>query len=492
MSANPSPKRGIAMNDVVRGRLLPAMLAVLSAACGPALAQDVGGYLDGYRPRMNKTAQALWDYAEVGYKEVRSAKLLEDELRQQGFKVETGVAGIPTAFVARYSARGGGPVIAMLAEYDALPGLSQQAVPSKQPRAGVAAGHGCGHNLFGAGSVGAAIAIKQWLQQTGTAGEIRVYGSPAEEGGSGKVYMVREGLYKDVDLALHWHPSDRNSASIGTSLANISAKFNFHGLAAHAAGAPERGRSALDAVEAMDNMVNMMREHIPSGTRIHYIITSGGSAPNVVPDYAQAYYYVRDKDPEVVRSVFERVKLAAQGAALGTGTKYDVEITGGVYNLLPNETLGRAMYDELASTQGISWSAADVQFADALRKSIGIDAAKFPAPTAVEPFGEDKVTGGSTDVSDVSWVVPTAGLGTATWVPGTPGHSWASAATSGTGIGDQGMYLAALVLAKTAVKLYTTPKLVTDAKAEFERRRGPDFVYKPMLGDRKPALNYRD
>lgn len=480
------------MDRLMRCKLAAATLAVFSLANAPASAQDVGSYLDGYRPAMNKAARALWEYAEVGYKETRSSKLLADELRRHGFKVEMGVAGMPTAFVARYSARAGGPVIAVLAEYDALPGLSQQATPTKQARAGIDAGHGCGHNLFGAGSVGAAIAVSQWLQKTGTPGEIRVYGSPAEEGGSGKVYMVRDGLYQDVDLALHWHPSDRNSASIGTSLANISAKFNFHGLSAHAAAMPERGRSALDAVEAMDGMVNMLREHIPQSTRIHYVITDGGKAPNVVPDYAQVYYYVRDKDPDVVRRVFERVKLAAQGAAIGTETRYDVEITGGVYNLLPNQTLGRAMHEQLATTGGVSWSAEDTRFATALRQSIGIDATKVHAPEDIEPFAEDKLTGGSTDVSDVSWAVPTAGLGTATWVPGTPGHSWASAATSGTDIGDQGMYLAALVLARTAIKLYTTPQLVSDAKAEFQRRRGNDFVYKPMLGERPPALNYRD
>lgn len=457
-----------------------------------AQAQSVTGYLDSYRPQMDNTAHQIWEYSEVGYKETRSAKLLEDQLRQHGFKIEAGVAGIPTAFIARYSAKPGGPVIALLAEYDALPGLSQEATPTKQARAGIDAGHGCGHNLFGAGSVGAAIAVREWLDRTGTPGEIRVYGSPAEEGGSGKVYMVREGLYKDVDIALHWHPGDGNATMTGTSLANISAKFNFHGLAAHASAMPERGRSAVDAVEAMDNMVNMMREHIPQGTRIHYAITDGGKAPNVVPDYAQVYYYVRDKDPEVVRSVFDRVKLAAQGAATGTETRYDVEITGGVYNLLSNKVLSEVLQAELESTGGPKWDAKDVRFADALRQTLKIDASKYPSPESVAPLTEGGVMGGSTDVSDVSWVVPTAGISTATWVPGTPAHSWASSATSGTEIGNAGMYVAADVLAKATVKLFTSPDLIKSAKAEFDASRGKDFVYRPLLGDRKPALNYRD
>lgn len=479
---------GLSVRHVlVQGSFFPLMFSASFS-----YAQDVISYLNSYRPQMDTTAQKIWEYAEVGYKEVKSAGLLEEELRRHGFEVKAGAAGIPTAFVASYSAKPGGPVIALLAEYDALPGLSQAAVPVKQVREEVNAGHGCGHNLFGAGSVGAAIAIKDWLDKTGTPGEIRVYGSPAEEGGSGKVYMVRDGLYKDVDVALHWHPGDRNSASIGTSLANISAKFTFHGKSAHAAASPERGRSALDAVEAMNNMVNMMREHIPDGTRIHYIITNGGSAPNVVPDYAQVYYYVRDKDPNVVRSVFERVKLAAQGAAIGTETKYDVEVTGGVYNLLPNETLGRLMYQELVNTGGVKLDSASLKFADQLRASFGIDAANFPSSDSIVPFSTNNRPGGSTDVADVSWAVPTVGLSAATWIPGTPGHSWASSATSGTEIGQAGMYVAASTLSKVVVRLFEDPKLIENAKDEFNRRRGDNFVYKPLLGDRKPALNYRD
>lgn len=290
-------------------------------------------------------AKKIWELAEVGYQEVKSSALLQDQLKEAGFQITAGVAEIPTAFTATYGS--GKPVIGILAEFDALPGLSQVAIPEQKELKPAGAGHGCGHNLFGAGSVAAAIAVKDWLKNSGTKGTIRVYGTPAEEGGSGKVYMVREGLFKDVEVVLHWHPGDRNVANASSSLANKSGKFRFHGIAAHAAAAPERGRSALDGVEAMNYMVNMMREHIPSDTRIHYVITKGGEAPNVVPAFAEVYYYVRHYNMNTVKEIWERVVKAAQGAALGSGLTMNVEVTGGVYNVLPNETLAKLMYNNL-------------------------------------------------------------------------------------------------------------------------------------------------
>src|SRR4051812_1500363 len=252
-----------------------------------------------------KIALAIWDYAEVGYKEIKSSTLLENTLRENGFAVEAGVAGIPTAFVATYGS--GSPVVGILAEYDALPGLSQDTTPLKTPLAYKNAGHGCGHHLFGTGSVAAGIAIKNLLAEGKIKGTIKVFGCPGEEGGSGKVYMVREGLFKNVDIVLHWHPSDQNSITYSSALANKSAKFRFYGISAHAASSPEQGRSALDAVEAMDDMVNMMREHVPQETRIHYVITNGGKAPNVVPDFAEVYYYVRNPERALTVSIFDRV-----------------------------------------------------------------------------------------------------------------------------------------------------------------------------------------
>ncbi len=284
---------------------------------------DIQSKYDDYK----KIALQIWDYAEVGYKEVKSSALLQQTLKDNGFTVQAGVAEIPTAFVASYGS--GKPVIGILGEFDALPGMSQEAVPEKTAIAGKTAGHACGHHLFGTASVAAGIEIKKLIEQKKLSGTIRVYGCPAEEGGSGKVYMVRAGLFNDVDVVIHWHPGDVNEVTMTSALANTSAKFRFYGLAAHAAAAPEKGRSALDAVEAMDYMVNMMREHVPQETRIHYIITNGGKAPNIVPDFAEVYYYVRHPNRDDVKSIFARVVKAANGAAMGTETKMEYEVIGG-------------------------------------------------------------------------------------------------------------------------------------------------------------------
>jgi aminobenzoyl-glutamate utilization protein B len=473
-------------------RLRSALLAssCLLALAGPAAASDPLATVDAYAPRLSQVAGQIWSKAELGYQETATSQLLQQELKSAGFQVQANVAGMPTAFVARYSAHGGGPVIAILAEMDALPGVSQAAVPQHQPIAGKDAGHACGHNLFGAGSVAAARAVKQWLDDSGRPGEVRVYGAPAEEGGSGKVFLVKAGLFNDVDVVLHWHPADRNSAAQSTALANISGKFRFHGIAAHAAAAPERGRSALDGVEALDMMANMMREHIPQDTRIHYAITDGGKAPNVVPAEAEVYYYVRHVDPMVVKEVMARLQKAAEGAALGTGTTVEFEQVGGTYNLLPNDVLGRVMDADLRSVGGVRYSATDTSFAETLRKTFA-----NPPPLAgaaeIAPYTVDEVMYGSTDVGDVSWVVPTAGLATATWVPGTAAHSWQAVAASGNDIGYQGAAVAAKVLALTATKLFADPALIASARAEFERRRGADFKYQPLLNRDAPALDYR-
>ncbi|WP_244264919.1 amidohydrolase [Caulobacter segnis] len=363
-------------------------------------------------PQIRDAALKIWSFAEVGYQETKSTALLQGQLKAAGFDIKAGVAGEPTAFIASFK-NGVGPVVAILAEFDALPGLAQTADPVKTPIPGQIAGHGCGHNLFGAASVGAAVALKEWMVKNNVKGELRVYGTPAEEGGSGKVYFVRDGLFNDVDVTLHWHPANANSAVQGVSMANISGKFRFRGVSAHAAGAPEKGRSALDGVEVMDVAANFLREHTPDKTRIHYVITSGGSAPNVVPDFAEVYYYVRHPDPAVVKDVWARVEKAAEGAALATGTTVEKEITGGVYALLPNDTLGRVMDANLRKVGGITWTPEEIAFAKTLQTSLvnppSIDTVKTIEPYKVELEGG----GGSTDVSDISWVTPTVGLGTA-------------------------------------------------------------------------------
>lgn len=449
---------------------------------------DIQSQYDFYK----NTALQIWNYAEVGYKEYKSSALLQQTLKDGGFSIDTGVAGIPTAFVATYGS--GKPVIGILAEFDALPGLSQEAVPEKQPRSGANAGHGCGHHLFGVASVAAGIELKKLIAAGQLKGTVKVYGCPAEEGGSGKVYMVRAGLFKDVDAVIHWHPGDRNAVSLGRSMANISAKFRYTGISAHAAAAPERGRSALDGVESMNYMVNMMREHIPSSTRIHYVITSGGKAPNVVPDFAEVYYYVRNRDREIVRDVFDRVVNAAKGAALGTGTKVDYEITGGVYDMLPNRTLAEVMHRNLQQVGGVNYTPAEVEFGKKIQSSFSYKVPEISKAATVDTLQSERPGdgGGSTDVADVSWNVPTVGLGAATWVPGTPAHSWQAVASGGTDIGAKGMMVAAKTLALTGIDLLSDPTLIQKATAEFIKAKGPDFQYKALLGDRKPALNYRD
>jgi len=435
----------------------------------------------------------IWEYAEVGFKETKSTALLQDRLREEGFRVESGVAGMPTAFIASFGS--GKPVIGILAEYDALPGISQEGVPEKKERPGSTAAHACGHHAFAAGSVEAAVAVKNWLKASGKPGTLRVYGCPAEEGGSGKVYLVRAGSFDDVDAALHWHSSDSNATTTGPSKANVSVKFRFRGIASHASASPHRGRSALDGVESMNYMVNMMREHILQDTRIHYVITRGGEAPNVVPAFAEVYYYVRHRDRRVVKDVFDRVCLAAKGAAMGTGTTVDWEIIGGVHDLLPNETLARLAQANLEKVGGFLYDASEKEFAATLGKSLpggragALELARDVQPLRIDPMGEG---GGSTDVGDVSYAVPTVGVRTATWVPGTPAHSWQAAACGATTICIKGRLVASKALALTAVDLFSQPSALAQAKVELQRRRGENFVYEPLLGDRPPALDYRD
>lgn len=471
----------------------PIQLAcMLSLLALPAAAQDaktrIAASIDAKASEYANVAHTIWGFAEVGYQEVKSSGLLQTELREAGFDVKAGVDGMPTAFVASYGA--GRPVIAILAEFDALPGITQDSVPERAPLEVMAAGHACGHHLFGTGSTAAAIATKEWMQANRIAGTLRVYGTPAEEGGSGKVYMVRDGLMDDVDAVLHWHAGDVNDASPGTTLANISAKFRFHGVSAHAAAAPDRGRSALDGVEAMDDMVNLLREHVPQETRIHYVITQGGSAPNVVPDFAEVYYYVRHPDGRTVQALFGRVVDAAKGAALGTGTTVDYEITGGVYSVLPNEAIAKAMDTNLRRVGGVKYTAQEQAFAEKLHGSLPDDARPLGTQAEIADF-EMRQGSASSDVGDVSWNVPTAGLNTATWVPGTAAHSWQAIAAGGTSIGTKGMIVAAKTIAMTAADLFTQPKLLEQARAEFNRRRGQSFAYSALVGDRAPALDYR-
>ena len=445
--------------------------------------------LEAQTGHYSNIAQQIWGLAEMGYQEKQSSALLQETLFTAGFKISSGVADIPTAFVAEYGNEG--PVIAILGEYDALPGLSQKAIPRKES-AGKIAGHACGHHLFGTASTAAAIAVKEWLEANNKKGRIRFYGCPAEEGGSGKVYMVRAGLFNDVDIALHWHPGAKNAASAGAALANKSAKFRFYGVSAHAAAAPHMGRSALDGVEAMNSMVNMMREHVLEDARIHYVITSGGKAPNVVPDYAEVYYYARHNRRDVVMDIFDRMVKAAEGAALGTGTTMDYEIIGGTHELLPNLTLQEMVHKNLTKVGGVSYNKEELAFANEIAKSLGQEKAAIDIATGIAAYKTEAKAGGSTDVGDVSFAVPTVGFGTATWVPGTAAHSWQAVAAGGTGIGNKGMMVAAKTLSLSAIELFSNQKLIEAAKKEHQKRLGTGFKYMPLIGDRAPALEYRN
>ena len=474
-------------------KIVPRFWLLILAAPAPQLAAQTNDavldFIDGRYEETAQLARAIWEYAEVGYQETRSSGLLQDALNAEGFAIEAGVASIPTAFVATHGS--GGPVIAILAEFDALPGINQDAIPSRLPVDGKLAGHACGHNLFSAGSVGAAVAIRHWLEESGTPGTIRLVGTPAEEGGSGKVYMVREGVFDDVDIVLHWHAGDQNSAAASASLANRSAKFRFHGISAHAAGAPERARSALDGVEAFNHMVNLMREHVPQETRIHYVITAGGNAPNVVPDFAEVFYYVRHPDPETVREIWERLEDAARGAATGTGTEVEREIIHGSYSLMLNETLARMMDEKLRQVGGVTYNDFEQAFAEQIYASFDKPALPLGSQEQVQPFGTAQGYF-STDVGDVSVAVPTVGLTTATWVPGTAAHSWQSTAASGMTIGFKGAQVAAKTLTLAAMELFRNPDLRAAGRAEFDEKRGADFEYEALLGDRAPPLDYRN
>ena len=448
--------------------------------------------LEAKKQQYVDVATNIWNLAELGYKEGKSANLLQSMLKEEGFTIETGVAGIPTAFTATFGS--GTPVIGVLGEFDALPGFSQDAVPFKKELAGNTNGHACGHHLFGSASAAAAIAVKNWLKTTGRKGTIRFYGTPAEEGGAGKVYMVRAGLFQDVDAVIHWHPGDDNNANPISSLSNKSAKFRFRGIASHAAASPERGRSALDAVEALNYMVNMMREHIPEKSRVHYVITKGGEAPNVVPAFAEVYYYIRHPEMDVVKDLFNRVTKAAEGAALGTGTTMDYEVIHGVYNLLPNQILSTNLYENLKTVGGVNYDKTEEDFALKIFPSLNRKDVNISDAALVKPYADQSDEAfGSTDVGDISWLVPTAGISSATWVPGTAAHSWQAVAAGGMSIGHKGMMVAAKTMALTIMDCLVSPEMLKNAKLELLKRRGGDqFKYEALLGDRNPPLDYRN
>jgi aminobenzoyl-glutamate utilization protein B len=432
-------------------------------------------------------ARKIWDWAEVGYQEKRSAALLAEATEAGGFKLERGVAGIPTAFIATIGS--GKPVIGILGEYDALPGLSQKAVAERQTRPDVSSGHGCGHHLFGVAAATASLALGEQIKAGVLKGTLRFYGCPAEEGGSAKAFMVRAHLFDDCDAVLHWHPSSQNMAGDEASQARIAVKFRFHGTSSHAAAAPEMGRSALDALELTNHAAELLREHTPDFTRIHHVVTAGGSAPNVVPDFCEAFYYIRHPRSGVVQTLYPRLLKCAQAGALATETRLETVYLGGILEIMPNDTLARVARANLAKLNDLSYDETEARFASQIQKTLA-----EPLPLkSLSVIGErtGQGGGGSTDVGDVSWVVPTAGFTTACWVPGTSAHSWQAVAAGGTTIGRKGMILAARVLTATGCDLFQSPALVAAARAE-QKRRLAGRSYQSLLGpDQKPPLDYR-
>jgi aminobenzoyl-glutamate utilization protein B len=461
------------------------VLAALLLAAAPAPAadpeplsavhQDLVRHLDAARPALVKANQDIWTFAEVGLDEHRSAARLVGLLKAAGFKVTEGVSGMPTAFVAEYGS--GKPVVGILAEYDALPGLSQEVGGLKKPARDGAAGHGCGHSNLGVAAVGAAIAVKDVYEKHKLRGTLRVYGTPAEETLIGKVYMALDGKFNDLDACLHWHPGTKTRAQYGGSKALVSAKFAFTGLAAHAGGSPDKGRSALDAVELMNVGTNYMREHVKETTRVHYVVTNGGGQPNVVPEKAEVWYYVRANAHDDAGKVFEWVREIADGAAKMTRTKVEVRIDTDCHEVVPNLPLAKLLDRNLRRVGPPKFDAADAALAKELqaplRGEFGLKDEK-PLADGIEdvPAKPTAPEGGSTDVGDVSWLVPTGGLNAACFPLGTPGHSWQNVAAAGSPIGHKGMMVAAKALALSLADLLGDPAVLKDAKADFDARMG--------------------
>ncbi len=468
--------------------------AMIGVGCLPVTAQDwraaVLTGLDARAERYGQLSRQIWELAELGYKETQSAALLRDELRRAGFSLDEGVAGMPTAFVASWGS--GAPVIGIMGEFDALPGLSQAVIAERQPRTAGGAGHGCGHNLFGVASAAAAIAVQEQMQQRKLPGTVRFYGTPAEEGGNGKVYMARAGLFSAADVMLHWHPHDRNTATRSGTLAVISAKFRFKGVAAHAASAPDKGRSALDAVMVMTHAVDLMREHVPQESRLHYVITQGGVAPNIVPDATEVYVYARHPSIEVLDGIWERVLKCAEAGAWATGTTLETQLVGSTPEVLTNEALTQLIDRNLREVGGYTYSPEERAFAEALQKTFVAGSARPIDLSATIVSPDEPVTLGSTDAADVSWLVPTGWFLAATYVPGTPGHTWQATACTGGSIGRKGMMVAAKTLALTGLDLLTDPSRVAAARASFETTKGARVYRSRIPDDATPPLSYRD
>jgi aminobenzoyl-glutamate utilization protein B len=464
---------------------------------------DALHWIDKNEKKVVEVSDELWGYAELGFIEHKSAKLLSDELERHGFRLERGVAGIPTAFVASWGS--GKPIIGVMGEYDALMGVSQKKTPRREPIVEGGNGHGCGHNIHGTSGMAGAIAARYAMEKHSLDGTIRFFGTPAEESGSGKVWMVRAGVFDGVEAVFSHHPGAMNHGGLGSSLANNSVKFHFYGKTSHAAGSPEQGRSALDAIELMNIGVNYLREHVIQEARMHYVIEAGGGQPNVVPDYARSWYLIRAPERNQVDSIYSRVLKIAEGATLMTETRFEAEFLKAVYNKLPSKTLSNLVSSNMRLIGTPKWSKKEMAFAEELSQNVppeekreALRKSKRPGWEKLESvimdasipdaWDELEVGHGSTDVSDVSWKAPTMEFSTATWPLGIPGHSWMNVAASGTGIGHKSLIFASKIIAASVIDLLTKPELLKEAWEEQNRRTLGKIYKSPLPVDAKPPL----
>ena len=462
------------------------------------------GWISENKLKIIQISDRIWKFAEVGLQEFKSSSLLAHELEKAGFAVQRGVAGMPTAFVATYGK--GRPVIGIMGEYDALPGLSQKPIPRKEPLVEGAPGHGCGHNIHGTSGMAGAIATKISMEANGIDGTVRFFGCPAEETMVGKVFMVRDGVFDGLDAVLSHHPSSVNTAPLTSSNAMNSVKFHFYGVAAHAGGSPDQGRGASDAVELMNVGVNYLREHVVQEARIHYVIEDGGHEPNVIPPYARSWYYVRAPEREQVDHIYHWILRIADGADLMAGISHKVEFLTGGYNKLPNREYSELIVKNMREIGAPTYTKEELELAKEFLKTVppeqkraSLRRSKRPGweklldvdmDTSIpDPWGEGEVSGGSTDVADVGWQTPTVEFTTATTVLGCPGHSWQIVAISGTSIGHKSLIFAAKVMAATALDLLTKQNVLKKIQDEFkERTRGKTYV-SPLTAGLKPPLD---
>ncbi|MDF0708404.1 amidohydrolase [Flagellimonas okinawensis] len=439
--------------------------------------------VEKHKENLIKISDSIWALAETAFEESISAELLADYAEENGMTVTRGVADIPTAFIATYGS--GSPVISVLGEFDALPGLSQNTVPTKDPRIEGEPGHGCGHNMFGAASLGAAIAIKEQIEAGNITGTVKFFGTPAEEKYFGKVWMVEAGLWDDVDVNVSWHPAAEIEADVQSGLALVDFMVEFYGQAAHASADPWNGRSASDALELYTTGINYYREHIKPTSRIHYHIQDGGQVVNVVPDYSRLWVRVRDPKRDVMLPTFERVKAMAEGAAIMANVEYKYSLISGIYETLVNREGGKIMQSNLELLGPITYTDEEVTYGKAIQEATGKPQVGMDGE--VHPLKETEALpgGGSTDVGDVSWNVPNINLGVTVAPKGTPWHSWAVVACGGMSIGHKGMIYASKAMGMTMLDLFDDPKLVEKVKEEYKTRKG-DVKYEAMIDGPPP------